>query len=236
MTATDCGNKIEVKSSTDNRTNGQGKEVVIYSWLATDSYGNEEYHEQTITIDPDATPPPPIDLKFITTPPASISATCNAVLSADYSQFATDGCPFVNITHTDTKINGSCANTYTIKRLYTATGCDQSVSFEQIISVTDDKAPTFSGTLPTDISVEENKVPIQVDLTAMDNCSTVQVTKSQEEKEENGNKVIIYKWEASDECGNKVIHEQKVTIKNLQNLHLLRVEYNNLQKRSRLKK
>ncbi|MFK8283016.1 reprolysin-like metallopeptidase [Capnocytophaga cynodegmi] len=213
LTATDCGNKIEVKSSTDNRTNGQGKEVVIYSWLATDSYGNEEYHEQTITIDPDATPPPPIDLKFITTPPASISATCNAVLSADYSQFATDGCPSVNITHTDTKINGSCANTYTIKRLYTATGCDRSVSFEQIISVTDDKAPTFSGTLPTDISVEENKVPIQVDLTAMDDCSTVQVTKSQEEKEENGNKIIVYKWEVSDECGNKVTYEQKVTIK-----------------------
>ncbi|ATA92175.1 hypothetical protein CGC56_08425 [Capnocytophaga canimorsus] len=212
LTATDCGNKIEVKSSTDNRTNGQGKEVVIYSWLATDSYGNEEYHEQTITIDPDATPPPPIDLKFITTPPASISATCNAVLSADYSQFATDGCPSVNITHTDTKINGSCANTYTIKRLYTATGCDRSVSFEQIISVTDDKAPTFSGTLPTDISVEENKVPIQVDLTAMDDCSTVQVTKSQEEKEENGNKIIVYKWEASDECGNKVTHTQKITI------------------------
>ncbi|MFK8274653.1 reprolysin-like metallopeptidase [Capnocytophaga cynodegmi] len=213
LTATDCGNKIEVKSSTDDRINNQGKEVIIYSWLATDSYGNEEYYEQTITIDPDATPPSPIDLKFITTPPASISATCNAVLSADYSQFATDGCPSVNITHTDTKINGSCANTYTIKRLYTATGCDQSVSFEQIISVTDDKAPTFNESLPIDISVEENKVPTQVDLTATDNCSeNIQVTKSQENKEENGNKVIIYKWETSDECGNKVTHTQKITI------------------------
>ncbi|WP_241697284.1 gliding motility-associated C-terminal domain-containing protein [Capnocytophaga canis] len=44
-------------------------------------------------------------------------------------------------------------------------------------------------------------------------AENIQVTKSQEEKEENGNKVIIYKWEASDDCGNKVTHEQKVTIK-----------------------
>ncbi|WP_041997702.1 T9SS type B sorting domain-containing protein, partial [Capnocytophaga cynodegmi] len=99
-------------------------------------------------------------------------------------------------------------------RVYTATGCSQSLIFTQTISVRDDKAPTFSGTLPTDISVEENKVPAQVNLNATDNCSEkVEVVKSQENKEENGNKVIIYKWEASDECGNKATHEQKVTIK-----------------------
>ncbi|WP_042006688.1 HYR-like domain-containing protein, partial [Capnocytophaga canimorsus] len=81
------------------------------------------------------------------------------------------------------------------------------------ITIKDDVKPVFSGNLPTDISVEDNNIPTQIDLIATDNCSeNIQVTKSQEEKQENGNKVIIYKWEASDECGNKATHTQKVTI------------------------
>ncbi|GJQ07891.1 hypothetical protein CAPN010_20490 [Capnocytophaga cynodegmi] len=213
LTATDCGNKIEVKSSTDDRINNQGKEVIIYSWLATDSYGNEEYYEQTITIDPDATtPPPPTDLVFTKVPEAFISVSCDAIPDADNSQFETSGCNSVSITHQDTRKGDNC--NYTIERVYTAAGCNQNLIFTQTISVTDDKAPTFNESLPIDISVEENKVPAQVNLNATDNCSEkVEVVKSQENKEENGNKVIIYKWEASDECGNKATHEQKVTIK-----------------------
>ncbi|CEN39549.1 hypothetical protein CCYN49044_570001 [Capnocytophaga cynodegmi] len=62
--------------------------------------------------------------------------------------------------------------------------------------------------------MEENNIPTQETLTATDNCSAnIEVIKSKEERQEGENKVIIYKWEASDECGNKVFHEQKVTIK-----------------------
>ncbi|MFK8375659.1 reprolysin-like metallopeptidase [Capnocytophaga canimorsus] len=163
----------------------------------------------TITRDPSL----PKILTFTKTPEASLSVSCDAIPNANNSQFETSGCDLVNITHIDTKINGSCANTYTIKRIYTATGCDQSISFEQTIFVRDDKSPVFKEPLPTNISVEENKIPTQVDLTATDNCSNnVQVIKSKEEKEENGNRVIIYKWEASDECGNKATHTQKITV------------------------
>ncbi|MFJ1432456.1 reprolysin-like metallopeptidase [Capnocytophaga canimorsus] len=163
----------------------------------------------TITRDPSL----PKILTFTKTPEASLSVSCDAIPNANNSQFETSGCDLVNITHIDTKINGSCANTYTIKRIYTATGCDQSISFEQTIFVRDDKSPVFKEPLPTNISVEENKIPTQVDLTATDNCSNnVQVIKSKEEKEENGNRVIIYKWEASDECGNKSTHTQKITV------------------------
>ncbi|GIZ14845.1 reprolysin-like metallopeptidase [Capnocytophaga catalasegens] len=152
-------------------------------------------------------------LTFTKTPNASISASCDAIPNADNSQFEISGCASVNITHTDIKINGSCTNAYAIRRVYTATGCGQSVNFEQTISIRDDKIPVFNEPLPTDISVEEGKIPEQEDLTATDNCSAnVQVTKSQEEKQENGNKVIIYKWEATDECGNKIAHKQKVTV------------------------
>ncbi|WP_232751855.1 reprolysin-like metallopeptidase [Capnocytophaga sp. H2931] len=153
----------------------------------------------------------PETLVFTKTPEASISVSCEAIPNADNSQFATDGCVSVNITHQDTKIGGNC--NYTIERVYTATGCNQSLIFTQTISVRDDKSPAFKEPLPTNVSVEENKVPAQVDLTATDNCSeNIQVTKSQETKEENGNRIIIYKWEASDECGNKATHTQKVTV------------------------
>ncbi|ATA67592.1 hypothetical protein CGC48_02445 [Capnocytophaga cynodegmi] len=161
----------------------------------------------TITRDPSL----PEILTFTKTPEASISVSCEAIPNADNSQFATDGCVSVNITHQDTKIGGNC--NYTIERVYTATGCNQSLIFTQTISVRDDKSPVFKEPLPTNVSVEESKVPTQVDLTATDNCSeNIQVTKSQENKEENGNKVIIYKWEASDDCGNKVTHTQKITV------------------------
>ncbi|MFJ1474719.1 reprolysin-like metallopeptidase [Capnocytophaga cynodegmi] len=163
----------------------------------------------TITRDPSL----PEILTFTKTPEASLSVSCDAIPNADDSQFKTSGCDLVNITHIDTKINGSCANTYTIKRVYTARGCDQSIDFEQTIFVRDDKSPVFKEPLPTNVSVEEGKIPEQIHLTATDNCSAnVEVIKSKEEKEENGNRVIIYKWEASDECGNKATHTQKITV------------------------
>ncbi|WP_241694101.1 reprolysin-like metallopeptidase [Capnocytophaga canis] len=155
----------------------------------------------------------PETLVFTKTPKTSLSATCDDIPNADDSQFKTSGCDLVNITHIDTKINGSCANTYTIKRVYTATGCGQSVDFEQTIFVRDDKSPVFKEPLPTNVSVEEGKIPEQIHLIATDNCSeNIQVTKSQEERQENGNRIIIYKWEASDECGNKATHTQKITV------------------------
>ncbi|WP_241698741.1 reprolysin-like metallopeptidase [Capnocytophaga canis] len=155
----------------------------------------------------------PETLVFTKTPKALLSVTCDAIPNADNSQFETSGCDLINITHIDTKINGSCANTYTIKRVYTATGCSQSVDFEQTIFVRDDKSPVFKEPLPTNVSVEEGKIPEQIHLTATDNCSNnVQVSKSKEEKQEGKNKVIIYKWEASDDCGNKATHIQKITV------------------------
>ncbi|WP_042343848.1 hypothetical protein, partial [Capnocytophaga canis] len=71
----------------------------------------------------------------------------------------------------------------------------KSITHTQTITIKDDVKPVFSGTLPADISVEENKIPTQMDLTATDNCSEkVQVIKSKEEKQEGENKVITYKW------------------------------------------
>ncbi|WP_018279970.1 reprolysin-like metallopeptidase [Capnocytophaga cynodegmi] len=191
----------------------KNENFVTRTWIATDDCGNTSSFVQHIEIEKTTTPPPPpADLVFTKTPTAFLSVSCDAIPNADNSQFETSGCNSVIITHQDTRKGDNC--NYTIERVYTATGCSQSLIFTQTISVRDDKAPTFNESLPADVSVEENNIPTQETLTATDNCSAnIEVIKSKEERQEGENKVIIYKWEASDECGNKVFHEQKVTIK-----------------------
>ncbi|ATA77533.1 reprolysin-like metallopeptidase [Capnocytophaga canimorsus] len=191
----------------------KNENFITRTWIATDNCGNTSSFVQHIEIERATTPPPPpADLVFTKTPTAFLSVSCDAIPDADNSQFETSGCNSVIITHQDTRKGDNC--NYTIERVYTATGCSQSLIFTQTISVRDDKAPTFNESLPADVSVEENNIPTQETLTATDNCSVnIEVIKSKEERQEGENKVIIYKWEASDECGNKVFHEQKVTIK-----------------------
>ncbi|RIY37063.1 hypothetical protein CKY20_05830 [Capnocytophaga canis] len=144
-----------------------------------------------------------------------MTVTCEKEIPSVPTLSASGNCNPKVVYNGETKSNEKCKNDYVLTRSWTATNdCEKTITHTQIITIKDDVKPVFSGTLPADISVEENKIPTQVDLTATDNCSeNIQVTKNQEEKQENGNKVIIYKWEASDECGNKVVHEQKVTIK-----------------------
>ena len=212
LTATYCGGEINVSSFVKKKTLANGKKIVEYSWTAG-SLPNYEYHTQYITVDPTYTsaPTPPVDLNFTKTPNASISVVCN-IPNADYSQFAVSGCDSVTYSHQDTKTGENC--NYSIKRVYTAIGCGKSITFEQTISVKDEEKPTFTGTLPTDTSAEEGKIPEQITLTAKDNCSAnVKVVTSKEDTTENGNKVIIYKWTATDECGNEAIHTQKILVK-----------------------
>ena len=62
--------------------------------------------------------------------------------------------------------------------------------------------------------VRKGKIPEQATLTATDNCTTnISVVKSQETKQEGSNRVIIYKWTATDECKNTTEHTQKILVK-----------------------
>ncbi|WP_172919481.1 reprolysin-like metallopeptidase [Capnocytophaga canis] len=210
LTATDNCSAVQVTKSQEERQEN-GNKIIIYRWTATDVCGNETKHSQTITI----TPAPKVT--FINFP-ADVNLSCGKDKPQVESKLQIsncDGTTEISVTHTDTE-TGDCKTGKTIVRTYTATVCGQTISQKQTITIAgDNEVPVFSGELPKDISINENQeVPTQETLSATDNCSEkVQVIKSQEEREENGNKVIIYKWEASDECGNKTIHTQKVTIK-----------------------
>ncbi|MDO4782674.1 MAG: M12 family metallo-peptidase, partial [Capnocytophaga felis] len=111
--------------------------------------------------------------------------------------------------------NQTCVNQYVLERTYTASdNCGSTpIVHIQLITVSDNEAPTFSGELPQHISVEEDKIPSQIDLKAKDNCEgVVPIVKTREETTQNGQKVIIYTWETSDSCGNRAEHIQKITV------------------------
>ncbi|NBL66129.1 hypothetical protein GV828_13090, partial [Flavobacterium sp. NST-5] len=80
------------------------------------------------------------------------------------------------------------------------------VSHTQIVTVEDNSAPTFNETLPIDLTVSCDAVPVAATLSASDNCGTANVTF--EEVRTNGtcagNYSLSRTWTATDLCGNTV--------------------------------
>ena len=74
----------------------------------------------------------------------------------------------------------------------------------------DDKAPSFVGDLPKDVSIEEGaSLPEPKILTAKDNCvGNLQVNPSVSK----ANSKVVYLWKATDSCGNSIVHTQTITI------------------------
>ena len=124
----------------------------IVEFTATDDCGNESSTTATFTIE-DTTPP-------------SVSGDLETSVPCDeydaetaYGNFAaSDACSgSVTVTIQDMEVSGPCAGT--IMRTYTATdACGLSSTFDQIINLTDDQAPTFTISCPADVtlSADEN--------------------------------------------------------------------------------
>ncbi|MFK8297753.1 reprolysin-like metallopeptidase [Capnocytophaga cynodegmi] len=205
-------NCVKTVQVTKNRTQSVDGKVVTDTWIATDEFGNTQTYSRTIKV---ASPDVPKTITFLNFP-TDVNLSCGKDKPQAESKLQVsncDGTAAISVTHTDTE-TGDCKTGKTIVRTYMATVCGQTISQKQTITIAgDNEAPVFSGELPKDISITENQeMPTQETLTATDNCSAIQVTKSQEEKQEGENKIIIYKWEASDNCGNRVTHTQKITI------------------------
>lgn len=159
---------------------------------------------------------PPAALQFVGDLPQNVTLSCGQNVPAKENLQVTGGCsPKVEVT--EVVKNQICANKYTLERTYTVSDtCGSTpVAHTQIITIKDEINPFFNETLPTDISIEKGEaIPTQADLTATDNCSAnVNVLKSTENSQEADRKIIIYRWTATDLCGNKAVHQQKITIK-----------------------
>ncbi|MGJ8593628.1 MAG: gliding motility-associated C-terminal domain-containing protein [Aquaticitalea sp.] len=197
-------------TQTDTSVPGCGNtSTITRTWTAADACGNVVSADQIITV-VDTTPPTLIV-------PENFNIECSNVErdgNDSGTATGTDTCGAVIITFVDSIIDG-CGDTSVNTRTWTATDiCGNSVSADQIISVTDTTAPIFVGQLPANTSVECDSVPAAETLIAIDNCGSAEVTFSETTTDGNcpSNYTIVRTWIATDECGLTATHIQTITV------------------------
>ena len=146
----------------------------------------------------------------VATLPQDLNLICAKEVPTVVMPTTTGGCASVSYRMEEKKTAVLCDNRFTLFRIFTATdGCTT-------IKVSDNIPPTFVGTLPQDISIEEGEpIPLQKSISAEDTCAGAPTVKRsmREELNEEGKRVkIIYQWVARDVCGNEAVHIQTISI------------------------
>jgi len=191
---------------------GQGIiKIEVIDGLAFALSCTKPYHVGGFMIDKNKNAPTPLALVASSLPAQHITVACaNAIPTAAKIE-TQGGCGRVTQAIAQEETNKKCDNYYTLKRTYTFSDeCNTTVSFEQFITVKDDKAPVFVGLLPNDVSIEEGAaLPEAKVLTAEDNCAgNLQVTPLVSK----ANNKVVYLWKATDSCGNSIVHTQTISI------------------------
>jgi gliding motility-associated-like protein/uncharacterized repeat protein (TIGR01451 family) len=214
VTASDnCDSNVLVEF-TEARTDSSCPDTytLTRTWTATDTCGNETIHVQVITVE-DTTAP-----TWDQVMPADITVECDGVPEAPAVVTASDNCDSnVLVEFTETRTDGSCPDTYTLTRTWTATdNCGNETIHVQVITVEDTTAPTWDQAMPADISVECDEVPEPLaQVTASDNCDdnvTIQFSEVRTDGECEDSYTLTRTWTATDICGNQTIHVQVITV------------------------
>lgn len=168
----------------------------------------------TIEKDNNLVPEP---LAFVAaTLPQDLNLTCAKEVPTAVMPTTTGGCASVSYRMEEKKTAVLCDNRFTLLRIFTATDGCTTLTHTQTIKVTDNIPPTFVGTLPQDITIEEGEpIPLQKSISAEDTCAGAPMVKRSEREElnEEGKRVkIIYQWVARDVCGNEAVHIQTILI------------------------
>ena len=169
------------------------------------------YKDGGFMIEKDKNAPTPLALVESSLPDQYITVACDNAISTASKIETQGGCGRVTQAITQEETNKKCDNNYTLKRTYSFRDeCNTIVSFEQFITVKDDKAPAFVGFLPKDVIIEEGAtLPEAKTLTAKDNCAgNLQVTPLVSKE----NNKVVYLWKATDNCGNSTVHTQTILI------------------------
>lgn len=168
----------------------------------------------TIEKDNNLVPEP---LAFVAaTLPQDLNLSCAKEVPTAVMPTTTGGCASVSYRMEEKKTAVLCDNRFTLLRIFTATDGCTTLTHTQTIKVADNTSPTFVGTLPQDITIEEGEpIPLQKSISAEDTCAGAPTVKRsmREELNEEGKRVkIIYQWVARDVCGNEVVHIQTISI------------------------
>uniref|UniRef100_UPI0025BA997D T9SS type B sorting domain-containing protein n=1 Tax=Chitinophaga sp. CB10 TaxID=1891659 RepID=UPI0025BA997D len=160
---------------------------------------------------------------FVVTTPPSFTTEC--VLNKDYTTMfgkpEFSHAPYTNeqlqITWNDASVTVN-ACTRTITRTWTATDrCGTSVKTSQTITIVDTKAPVFTTPAPRDTTVDCDKVPGFVNLTAKDDCGgDINIAPVETRKDIPGNcgnsYQLIRTWTAKDACNTGATLTQVITV------------------------
>jgi hypothetical protein len=189
---------------------------IVETYSATDPCGNTGYTTRTINVI-DTTAPSLVGV------PANITIDCNDDIPAAGGVTATDNCDLnALVSIQETTYPGNCPSNYTIERMYTATDqCGNSSTAVQVINIVDTTAPIFNAdnesifnyTCP-EVSIGQ-PAPV-VTPVAVDDCSELTVTYSDNESGTLCNRQITRTWTAADACGNVSTFVQTITISDLE--------------------
>ena len=214
LTAADnCGSASVSTTQQTVKENGKVSKL-FYIWQAKDACGNQVVYTQTIVFTPKAVTPP---LAFVAaTLPQDLNLSCAKEVPTAVIPTTTGGCASVSYRMEEKKTAVLCDNRFTLLRIFTATDGCTTLTHTQTIKVADNIPPTFVGTLPQDITIEEGEpIPLQKSISAEDTCAGAPTVKRSEREElnEEGKRVkIIYQWVARDICGNEAVHTQTISI------------------------
>ena len=205
-TATDnCDIDVDLDFNEVSVANGCGY-ILTRTWIATDNCGNSVDATQTITVNSDA--------PVLSDTPEDLTVECNNVPAAANVTGSSDCDSNIVIWFTENIITGSCADSYTIERIWTidlACGGND-ISHTQIITVDDTQSPILAG-VPADLNVACGNVPSPVNPVATDNCDTdVYITFSEDQTPLSCGYELTRTWTAVDNCGNETSASQIITV------------------------
>lgn len=214
--ATDnCDPSVLITYLGETRNDGacQDSYTLLRAWNAKDDCGNSVTATQLITVQ-DITAP------TFTSVPAAITVSCDAIPNVG-NPAASDNCDAdVSITYNgETRTNGSCPDSYTLTRQWTATdNCGNTQTATQLITVQDLISPVFSF-VPANVTVSCEALPSVGTPVATDNCApTVSITYLGETREDGAcldAYLLRRRWLAEDRCGNTATAEQVITVQDV---------------------
>ncbi len=208
--ATDnCDQQVEV-TETQIRIDGTCAHTyqIVRTFTASDNCGNTASISQVVTVT-DAKAPVFVGV------PAGVSITCAEPLPVD-APVATDNCDTqVNVVETQRTEPGTCAGTFAVIRIWTATdACGNSATASQRVQRTDKQAPTFAS-VPGDVTIACEQ-PLPTDLpVATDDCDAKPVVTETQRTEPGtcvGSYRVIRTFKATDACGNVATAQQIVQV------------------------
>jgi hypothetical protein len=181
--------------------------TIIWTWTATDHCDNVATAQKTVEV-VDTTNP-----EFVNAP-QDVEVSCDQPLPPVVDVEATDNCGSAGVTFNEINVDGSCPQTYSIERTWTATDlCGNMSAYTQYIYVYDSVAPVFTF-VPGDVTIECDQALPTDEAEALDNCG-LETTWYEDEvvpTDCDEEYAIFRTYYALDQCGNQNMAFATITV------------------------